>query len=212
MDERENAMLKQKARVEWLAKGDSNSKFYHTRLRWRLLNNEIKGLLVNGEWCEEPQLVKEEVYKYFANRFTAQTKWGVNLYGVQFDSINEDDNNFLCSGFSEDKILGVVRECGGSKSPGSDGFNFNFIKSNWRILGGDIVKAIKWFFETGFIPRGCNASFVSLIPKCENPSKLGDFKPISLVGCIYKILAKILANRLKTVLEKVIDKNQICVS
>jgi len=41
----------------------------------------------------------------------------------------------LCSLFLEDEILGVVTKCGGSKSPGSDGFNFNFIKSNWEILG-----------------------------------------------------------------------------
>ena len=63
--ERENVMLKQKARVEWMVKGDTNSKFFHASLRWRLLNNEIKGLPINGVWCEEPQLVKEEVLKYF---------------------------------------------------------------------------------------------------------------------------------------------------
>lgn len=46
-------MLKQKVRVEWLAKGDTNSKFYRVRLRWRLLNNKIKGLPINGgEWSE----------------------------------------------------------------------------------------------------------------------------------------------------------------
>ena len=49
MSERENAMMKQKARVEWIEKGDANTKFFHSRLRWRLVNNEIKGLFVNGE-------------------------------------------------------------------------------------------------------------------------------------------------------------------
>jgi len=198
MVERENAMLKQKARVKWLAKGDTNSKFYYARLRWRLLNNEIGGLDINGAWSEEPLMEKEEVFRYFENRFTAQSKRGVNLDGVQFDTINEADNGFLCSVFREDEIKETIGECGGSKSPGSDGFNFDFIKSNWGILGSDIVKALRWFQETGFIPRGCNASFITLIPKCKNPLKLGDFRPISLVGCIYKILAKILANRLKS--------------
>jgi len=65
-------------------------------------------------------------------------------------------------------------------------------------IRGDIVKALHWFNETGFIMKGCNASFVTLIPKGENPSKLGNFRPIFLVGCIYKILAKILANDLKS--------------
>jgi len=47
-----------------------------------------------------------------------------------------------------------------------------------------------------------------LIPKCKNPSDLGDYRPISLVGCVYKMIAKILANRLKRVLNKIIDINQ----
>jgi len=49
--------------VEWLAKGDTNSIFFHARLRWRLLNNEIKGIPISSVWCEESQLVKEEVYE-----------------------------------------------------------------------------------------------------------------------------------------------------
>jgi len=107
--------------------------------------------------------------------------------------------------FSEDEILGTVKECGGSKSIRSDEFNFNFIRSNWGIIVDDIVKAVKWFYYIGFIPKGCNASFITLIPKCQNSSKLG---PISLVGCLYKIIAKTLANRLKSVLDKFIDQTQ----
>lgn len=64
------------------------------------------------------------------------------------------------------------------------------------------------FHRHGIMPRGTNSSFISLIDKCENPQGLGDFRPISLVGCLYKILAKVLANRLKRMLEGVIDERQ----
>ena len=64
------------------------------------------------------------------------------------------------------------------------------------------------FRSTGFIPRGCNASFITLVPKKDNPSYLNEFRPISLVGCVYKILSKILTNRLKKMLPSVIDVNQ----
>ena len=72
-------------------------------------------------------LIKEEVYQFFASRFTAQSKYGANLDGVQFGCISEANNEMLYNMFSGDEILGPVRECGGSKSLGSDGFNFNFI-------------------------------------------------------------------------------------
>jgi len=60
----------------------------------------------------------------------------------------------------------------------------------------------------GFIPRGCNASFIALVLKKDNPSNLNEFRPISLVGCVYKILSKVLTNRLKKVLSSVRDLNQ----
>jgi len=48
LSERESAILRQKSRVDWLEKGDLNSKFFHSRLRWRRLNNDIKGLVLDG--------------------------------------------------------------------------------------------------------------------------------------------------------------------
>jgi len=60
----------------------------------------------------------------------------------------------------------------------------------------------------GVFEKSLNASFISLIPKVSGAIALKDFRLISLVGGIYKIIAKVLANRLKTVLEKVISKSQ----
>ncbi|GJT84887.1 ALP1-like protein [Tanacetum coccineum] len=63
----------------------------------------------------------------------------------------------------------------------------------------DLLIAVRWFWETMEIPRGCNASFITIIPKVADPIGLGDFRPINLIGCYYKILTKILAERVKKV-------------
>jgi len=68
--------------------------------------------------------------------------------------------------------------------------------------------ALHGYQSTEFIPRGCNASFITLVPKKVNSSNLKDFRPISLVGGVYKILSKIVTNRLKKVLPSVINVNQ----
>jgi len=124
---------------------------------------------------------------------------------VSFSRIDNVDNKVLCSVFSKSKILAAVGQCGSSKSPSLDGYNFHFLKYNWDIIGDEMINAIRCFYETGYIPRGCNASF----PKKVNPSLLNEYRPISLVGCVYKVISKILANRLKRVLSKVIDNHQI---
>ena len=88
------------------------------------------------------------------------------------------------------------------------GIIFILQKSKWEIIGADVVNAINIFYNSGYIPRGCNASFITLMPKRDNPSMLNEYRPISLVGCVYKAISKILANRLRWVLPKVIDKYQ----
>lgn len=56
--------------------------------------------------------------------------------------------------------------------------------------------------------RGSNCSFIVLIPKKENPVKVSDFRPISLIGCLYKVLVKVLANRLRNVIHLLIPESQ----
>jgi len=79
------------------------------------------------------------------------------------------------------------------------------LRKNWNVLGVDFIKAFLLFFESGYIPRGCNASFITLIPKRECPASLNEFGPISLMSCVYKVISKIMANRIKKVLPNVID-------
>ena len=55
------------------------------------------------------------------------------------------------------------------------------------------------FHRNGRLVKGMNAAFVALIPKKDAPEFISDFRPISLIGCVYKILAKVLAKRLSDV-------------
>ena len=79
------------------------------------------------------------------------------------------------------------------------GFTFGFIKKFWVIVKEDLMKAIRRFEDKGEISKGCNSTFLTLIPKVENPAYLGDFRPISLIKVFYKIVAKVLMGRLKVV-------------
>jgi len=197
-----------KARASWFKNGDSCTKFYHSSLRWRRLRNEVKGVEVGGQWCEEPSIVHSKVKKLFDNRFKGTKDFRVKLDVVEFKAFSPGSNLDLIAGFSEVEIRDVVWQCEGTKSPGPDGFNFNFIKKNWEVMKEDIVEAVRLFHDTGCIPRSCNASFVALVPKVRGPVKLEQYRPISLVGALYKIISKVLAERIKKVLSSIIDDSQ----
>ncbi|GKA26227.1 ribonuclease H-like domain-containing protein [Tanacetum coccineum] len=102
----------------------------------------------------------------------------------------------------------AVWDCGSQKSPSPDGFSFLFLKSYWELQKEDVGNAVRCVLESFVMPRGVNSSFITLIPKISNPIHIKDFRPISLIGMQYKIIAKILANRLSNVIDKVVSKEQ----
>lgn len=106
------------------------------------------------------------------------------------------------------KLRRGVWSCDGDKSPGPDGFNLQFFKDSWELLKDDIVEFFTEFHRKAVLPKANSASFITLILKNDNPQGLGEYKPICLIGSLYKILAKVLANRLKKVLPSVISDCQ----
>jgi len=141
------------------------TKFYQASLRWRRLGNEVKGVVVGGQWCEEPCTVRVEAKKLFENRFKATRDFGVRLDAVEFNTLSPEDSLNLILPFKEEEIKEVVCQCDGSKSLGPDGFNFKFLKESWAYIKDEVVKAMVSFHDSGKIPKGCNASFIALVPK-----------------------------------------------
>nr|GEX31496.1 RNA-directed DNA polymerase, eukaryota, reverse transcriptase zinc-binding domain protein [Tanacetum cinerariifolium] len=78
----------------------------------------------------------------------------------------------------------------------------------WKIIESDVFEAVKQFFTLGKFPKGCNSCFIALILKIPDANLVKDFRPISLIGSLYKIIAKILANRLVGVLGDIVDEVQ----
>ena len=128
--------------------------------------------------------------------------------GICFQTIGSQQNDILVERFQEDEVKRAVWMCGSDKSPGPDGLNFKFIKQFWHTIKSDFLRFLDEFYVNGIFPRGSNASFIALIPKVSDPQMLNEYRPISLIGCMYKIVAKILANRLKKAMPFIIHERQ----
>jgi hypothetical protein len=101
-----------------------------------------------------------------------------------------------------------VWDCDNFKSLGPDGINFGFFKDFWVDLKGDVMRFISEFHRNGKLTKGLNSTFIALIPKMDSPQRLNDFRHISLVGSLCKILVKVLANRLRLVIGSVMSESQ----
>jgi retron-type reverse transcriptase len=106
------------------------------------------------------------------------------------------------------EIDSIIKSLPSDKSPGPDGFNTNFIKKCWHIIAQDFYDLCEKFYHGEVCLRSINGSFIVLIPKKENPQKVGDYRPISLLNNSMKILMKLLANRLQSFMSRLIHRNQ----
>ena len=110
--------------------------------------------------------------------------------------------------FSEAEVHSALMEMNGDKAPRPDGFTVAFWQSCWDFAKDEIMEMFKEFHEHSSFLKSLNNTFLVLIPKKGGAENLGDFKPISLLGGLYKLLAKVLANKLKKVVGKVVSPAQ----
>ena len=94
------------------------------------------------------------------------------------------------------------------KAPGSDGFGPSFFQDYWVIIKDLLYTAIKDFFLSGKLLKEVNHTLITLIPKVPNPKTTAHYRPISLCNVLYKILAKILVNRMRPILQRIIHPTQ----
>lgn len=94
------------------------------------------------------------------------------------------------------------------KSPGPDGMTPGFYQRYWGIVSADVIGIVRRFFITGGFPEQLTDTIIVLVPKKKNPQLMTDLRPISLCNILYKIVAKVLANRLKEVMDTVISDVQ----
>jgi len=152
--------------------------------------------------------IRGKVVNYFTNH-VADVSWDrPRLDGVNFDILSEGDNGYLIAHFTLVETEAVVRESDVSKSPGPDGFNFAFVKEFWYLIKNEVRILFDQFHANEVLPRRMLAYFVTLIPKVSSPLELKDFRPISLLGCLHKLLAKVLARRLAGVMNSIISPSQ----
>ncbi|XP_057775476.1 uncharacterized protein LOC130994451 [Salvia miltiorrhiza] len=204
-----DSLLSQKARDRWLTDGDVNSNYFHKVINGRRLKNDISGLQVRDRWLEEPEEVKQEIRTHFQNQFKEREMIRPHI-PEDFVSmkISNDMKTKLEQQFTEEEVKAAVWNCDGRKSPGPDGFNFLFFKTCWEIIKEDLIEVMKEFHSHGKLVKGSNPSFIVLIPKKNTTSELKDFRPISLINCLYKVIAKILALRMKQVIHSIISDCQ----
>eukprot|EP00253_Pinus_taeda_P009137 PITA_09137 len=188
----EETLWKQKSRIQWLKEGEMNTKFFHRSALDRRSSNRILELKSNtGEILKNHNEISTQLTDHFKSiaqePHINREKAIKDLTEAIPRIITEDQNWALCRKISMEETEEAIRSMPNDKAPGTD------------------VEDSRW---SGTILKSLNSTFLALIPKTEEAKTPDKFRPIALCNVIYKIISKVIASRLKTILLGIISEEQ----
>ncbi|XP_022030699.1 uncharacterized protein LOC110931622 [Helianthus annuus] len=205
----EERFLKQKSKVDWLAAGDMNTAFFHSTLKNRVHYSRIEVIRdVRGNVYTDEMVSGAFVdhYEHFlgcpGNPTFSPTP---DLFSKKLE---RDVARHMVRPVTPDEVKRAMFSMGSDKAPGPDGFTAGFFKNAWPIVGDEVSKAVIDFFATGKLLRELNHTLIVLIPKTSSPSVVTDYRPIACCNVLYKCISKIVADRIKGVLNDIVSVNQ----
>ena len=152
--------------------------------------------------------MREGIVNAFQQQLSEEPGWRTDIEGLHLQRLNHNEAEALEMPFIEEEIHLTLLEMNEDKAPGPDGFTVAFWQSCWDFVKEEVVELFKEFYDKKYFAKSLNTIFLVLIPKKGGAADLRDFRHISLLGGLYKLLAKVLAHRLKKVLGKVVSVDQ----
>lgn len=171
-------------------------------------NNAIECIEVHGVVLSNLSDIKEHIYLFYEKLLKEHHGWRPKLDGLTFNVIDVLGSQWLGRPFEENEVLYVVRGMVKDKAPGPYGFTMAFFQDCWDVVREeDVMNVFHELYSFGKFEKSLNATFTAFIPKRVGAFGVKGFRPISLVNGVYKIISKVLANRLSNVMEMIVLKS-----
>ena len=206
----EESMWKQRSRNAWLKEGDSNTCYFHCRANQRNLHNFISGLEDNaGVWVEDENRFSGIIEEYYRSIYSSLNPSDFDniLQGIH-PAITEEVVELLGCNFHVDEVGVALKKMASLTTPGPDGMSPIFYKSFRHIVGEDVTAVVLKALNTGVVSDSLNSTFIALISKIKHPKKVSNFQPINFCNFVYKLISKVVVNRLKKFLASAIPQSQ----
>jgi ribonuclease HI len=209
--QRQDLFWQEKANVKWHLDGDRNTSYFHRIAKIKNTTKALTTIRVGDDILSDPQHIADHIVQYYKSLFCT------NLDVLQDQSIVDDVipkviddrlNSILTMLPSPEEIKNAVFDLNKDSAPGPDGFGAFFFQTYWDIVHHDVVNAVLEFFNTGWLLPNFNANTIILIPKSSSADTIDQFRPIAMANFKFKIISKIIADRVSQILPTIISTEQ----
>ncbi|VFQ69024.1 unnamed protein product [Cuscuta campestris] len=207
---KEESFWAQKANIRWISQGDASTAFFHSFVkgrRHRLCISSLKD--DNGKLHNTLEGISKVAVDHYSRVFSTvhEGDMGQILDHIP-NCVSPQDNSLLRSIPDEEEIRRTIWSLNANSTAGPDGFNGFFFRDSWDIIKIDVCRAVQEFFVGIPMPKAFGSTLITLIPKQEGSITLDQFRPISLSTFFSKIISRLLSERLKTIIPKLISQEQ----
>jgi len=208
---RHEMFWKEKANLNWHLEGDRNTKFFHKIAKIKSTSKLITSLQNGEQVLVDPSEISNHVVDYYKNLFCTNFVLQEQLLAEEVipQVISDETNVVLTMLPSHMEIKAAVFALNRDSSPGPDGFGAFFFQFFWNIIKEDVCKAVLEFFTSGWILPGFNSNIIALLPKIPNALSIDQYRPIAMANFKFKIISKIIADMLATLMPNIVSKEQM---
>ena len=175
-----------------------------------ITKNGEKSYITNQAKIEKE--LRQNYLELFSNKDDCITIQNIDDFvgqNVEYNKLTDQDAQEMEGEITELELGAILKKCKNSSAPGSTGFNYSFYKFFWKDLKTFINKAAKFSFDNGALPTSQRYGIISVIPKSKkNKELLSNWRPLTLLNCIYKIISGAIAKRINNKLSKIINGDQ----
>ena len=203
---------------------EERASLFHAGREIKNRNNGISSLKIQGRVVSDSLAIEQEVVHFFTALLNGHHDTKLDDTGSPFtpdfsnldemlkdiSSLDQSESIGLESNLEYDELELVVKNCPTNKSPGLDGLSYEFFKCTWTVIGQTFLSVLQCQLDRVELIKSDRMGATRLIPKVDNIPQVDELRPITLLNCDYKILAKILVLRMKPIMPKVIRSGQLC--
>ncbi len=202
-----------RSRKQWLEKGEQNSSYFFNLEKYHAKSNTINELIINDNKTDDPKIISDFCSTFYKKLYTSNYSENDTLLffnSLQHTShLNDSDVNICDLQLSHTEISDGINLLKANKSPGTDGLSSEFYKLFSQQLAPFLLQVFNESLLSSTLPASMTQGLINLIPKPQkDPLYIDNWRPICLLNNDYKILALILAKRIKKVLDTLIDETQ----
>ena len=202
-----------RSRAIWLKAGDDNTHFFHNYAKGRKVSNTIWNLpMPKGGEADTFNKLSQLGTAHFRNLYRHPPGSNladiINIAGHFPRFVNDEESASLFDPVSLEELESTIKWFKKERSPGPDGWTIEFYIAFYEMIKLDLLQVVEECRILGSMYNAINSTFIALIPKSDSPSSFDEYQPISLYNVLYKIILKIIANRIHPILSRHIAPQQ----